>query len=79
MKYNKIYLDDCREQNIQRFDYECPKCGWDALAKEGLKQGYCEVIHSQKTNTDWGPGLELHVKCVCPICSEEFEYFNGSP
>jgi len=73
------YLDDCRKHDIPYFDYECPKCGWNALSEYGLEQGYCEVVHSQETDTDWGPGFELQIKCTCPICNTEFEYFDGSP
>ena len=75
----KTYTDAMRKRNEPIFDYECPKCGWNAIMKEGLKEGCCEVIHSQKTATDWGPGFEAHIKCVCPTCNEEFEYFEGSP
>ena len=75
----RTYLDDCRKQDRVYFEHECPKCGWDALAKEGLKQGYCEVIHSQETDTEWGSGFEMYVKCTCPNCNTEFEYFDGSP
>ena len=75
----KDYLTIMRERNEPCFDHECPKCGWSALSEDGLEQGYCEVIHSQKTDTDWGIGFELHIKCTCPICNTEFEYFDGSP
>lgn len=80
----QTYLDDCKKQDKIYFNYECPKCGWNALSQnalsqDGLEQGCCEVIASQETDTEWGPGFEMHVKCTCPNCNEEFEYFDGSP
>ncbi len=77
--HHKTYTDVMRQRNEPLFDYECPKCGWNAIGEEGLKQGCCEVVHDQETNTDFGPGFELHIKCTCPRCNTEFEYFDGSP
>lgn len=79
MKRHKTYAEVMQERNEPLFDYECSKCGWNALNEDGLEQGYCEVIHSQETDTEWGPGCELHIKCVCPNCNTEFEYFDGYP
>lgn len=83
MKHRKTYLDDLREQGNPYFEHECPKCGWNALidyfSEDGLEQGCCEVISSRETHTDFGPGFDIHIKCTCPICNEEFEYFDGSP
>ena len=79
MKHRKTYADVVRERGDILFEYQCPICGWDALTEDGLEQGYCEVIHSQETDTDWGLGYELHIKCTCPKCNTEFEYMDGYP
>ena len=59
------YIDFCRKDNRPIFDYECPRCGWNAINKEGIKEGYCEIIEST-------------TKCICPVCNNEFEY-NETP
>jgi len=73
------YLDDCRKHNIPYFEHECPKCGWNVLSEKGIDNGYCEIINGRETHTDFGPGFDMQIKCCCPICETEFEYFDGSP
>ena len=75
----QTYLDDCRKHNTIYFDHECPKCGWNALSENGLEQGYCDIILPQSALQLFDSKTPLHIKCTCPICNEEFEYFDGSP
>jgi len=75
----QTYLDDCRKQGKHYFESECPSCGWDSISEGGIEEGCCEIIAGRDTQTDFGPGVDIHVKCVCPVCNEEFEYFDGSP
>jgi rubredoxin len=79
MSKKKRYIDICRERNEPIFDYECPKCGWNAIREQGLRTGYCEIVESQKTVTDFGPGVGFLIKCVCPVCGSQFEYSDGAP
>ena len=80
MKHKKTYFELMQERGETIPDYECPTCGWNAIPSEkSIDTGCCEVIDSQETQTAWGPGYELHIKCVCPVCNTEFEYNDGSP
>ncbi len=59
--------------------HKCSKCGWNAIAKEGLKNGYCEILPTQITPVAFIIGVELHIGCLCPNCGTEFEFFHDSP
>jgi len=73
------YLNTMRKRGELYFANECPGCGWNATSENGVAEGFCEVIDSKETKTDWGPGFEILIKCTCPTCGTEFEYNDGSP
>lgn len=60
-------------------DHICPTCGWNALDEEGVDAGDCEVVNCQDTWTDFGPGAEFQVECICPECGQIFEFCDGYP
>lgn len=75
----QTYADWMRERNEILFDHECPKCGWNALSNKGIDEGCCEVVHAIDTIRLLGKKVESRIKCTCPNCNTEFEYFDGSP
>jgi len=78
--HNPDTFDQAKVDAVNPFQpWECSKCDWNAIRAGGLEHGQCKVINGQNTNTDWGPGQEMHIECKCPKCGHVFEYFDGYP